>query len=96
MGDGPRHLAQDGAPPAVARRGLTAEALGAALLVAWADSCPRGEALGGGEAAHSCANLSNQGAGGGLGDAGNGLGQRHRVGARDKEALDLLLQLGQR
>jgi hypothetical protein len=34
MGDGPRQLAQDGAQPAIARRGLAAEALASALFVA--------------------------------------------------------------
>jgi hypothetical protein len=45
-----------------------------------------------------CANLSDQGDGGGLGDAGNGLGQRHRLRlrTRDEQALNLLLQVSQR
>jgi hypothetical protein len=49
-----------------------------------------------GEAAHIGADLSDQGDGGGWGDAGNSLGQRHRLCERGKLRLDLLLQLRQR
>jgi hypothetical protein len=73
MGNRPDDFPQRRTQPRTALGNRLAHALASALLIAWAQPRPGGEVFGRGETAHVDADLGEDGGGGRLLDAGNGL-----------------------
>lgn len=94
-GSRPGDLTEGSAEPGVALGGLATEALAAALLVAGADTRPRGQMFGRGEAPHVRADFRHQSRGRLLLHPGDRLEQRHGRSERGLRAVHLVLELGE-
>lgn len=91
--DTPDDFRQDGAQIAIAFRDGPTEPLPSALLVAWTDSRPRSQMLGGRETTHILPNLGNDGSRRKRFDRGNALQELHRFLRGTQPLIDFRLYL---